>query len=318
MAKILVFGYYGFGNFGDELLLASIKENLTEHDLVVVSEDPQNTEKLHGLESISRNQFWKDPGKHDIFLLGGGSILQNVTSHRSLAYYLMALKRAQKAGMDLYLMSQGIGPIRGSIANYAVSSMLKGLPLTVRDFASLIVANDLGLEAHLVADLAFGYSGYPLKNNGDMVGVAIKDGFEIDKGVAWLKTFEREIRLLAFHKDDLNLCLKVEKLLPHAHTVRVKELKDLAFLTDLEFLWGMRLHSLVVAVSMGIPAIGISYDPKIRALCRETGLAWHLPGELPKKEWIRSGKADTLICRSDRAWQLFREYTEARTPWHSR
>ncbi len=318
MARILLFGYYGFGNFGDELLLASIKQNLSDHDLTVVSGNCEHTEKLHQLKAISRKQFWLNPGSYDLFLVGGGSILQNTTSNRSLIYYLGAVKRAQQLGMDVYLMAQGLGPLKGIWPQMALKS-LKGIPLTVRDKQSLTIAQNCGLEAELVADLALSYSNYPLKKQGKTIGIALRDelGFNFFSQLDWLLDDNKEIRLFAFHNRDYELCLKVARLLPNAHSVKMEKLQDLEYFSDLELLWGMRLHSLIVATAMGIPALGISYDPKVTAFCEEAGLSWHLPGIMPKKEWFRSGDSGILIKRSETAWQLFRSYTKAGTSGHS-
>jgi len=316
VARILLFGYYGFGNFGDELLLATIKEHLCDHDLTVISGNCQQTEKLHQLKAISRKQFWLNPGSFDLFLVGGGSIFQNITSNRSLIYYLYSLKRAQQLGMDVYLMAQGLGPLRGTWAKQALKS-LKGIPLTVRDRKSLVLAQNCGLKADLVADLALSYSNYPPKGKGEIIGVALRDGFSINHKLDWLLSFNKEIRLFAFHIKDYELCLKVARLLPRAHIVKMERLEDLEYFSDLKFLWGMRMHSLIAALAMGIPALGISYDPKVTALCDEAGLKWHLPQVTPQKEWIKSVDSGILIKRSETAWQLFRSYTEAGTSGYS-
>lgn len=318
MARILLFGYYGFGNFGDELLLASIKQHLSDHDLTVISGNCKQTENLHQLKAISRKQFWLNPGSYDIFLVGGGSILQNTTSNRSLIYYLGAIKRAQHLGMDVYLMAQGLGPLRGIWSQMALKS-LRGIHLTVRDRQSLTIAQNCGLKADLVADLALSYSNYPPKKQGKVIGIALRDGFGLNSFLQldWLLTDNIEKRLFAFHNKDYELCLKVARFLPNAHTVKMEKLQDLEYFSDLELLWGMRLHSLIVATAMGIPALGISYDPKVTAFCEEAGISWHLPGIRPKKEWFRSGDTGNLIKRSETAWQLFRDCTKAGTSGHS-
>lgn len=317
MAKILIFGYYGYGNFGDELLLATLKDHLKEHDLVVVSGDPVSTEKLHEIKAISRKMFWQRPGQHELFLLGGGSLLQNATSNRSLAYYLAAIERAKLAGMDVYLMAQGLGPINGWWPQIVIPRVLKEIPLTVRDKQSLEIAKGLQLKADLVADLAISYESYPKKKSRQFIGVAPKKGFITQANINWLLSFEREIRLLAFHRQDHELCFKLEKLLPRAHTVLLEKPSDLEQMAELDFLWGMRLHSLIIAVAMGIPALGISYDPKVAAFCQEANLCWHQIEQLPQKEWIRSGEKQELTSRAKKNWQLFANYIKAPTSGHS-
>jgi len=328
MGKVLVFGYYGFGNFGDELLVAAIKEHLQDHDLTVVSGNPKETEKIHELKAISRKDFWKNPGSYDILLLGGGGLLQSVTSNRSLLYYLAAVRWARAKGLSVYLMAQGLGPFKkGPIYPLVDLGMrsLKGLEISVRDKKSKDLAASFGLEADLVADLALTYTGFPTRKTGEgtkrVIGIAPKAGFDV-RQIRWLESFgdETTVRLFAFHKDDHRVCLEVEKLLKDAHTIKMEKTQDLENFADIDFLWGMRLHSLIVAAKMGIPAIGISYDPKVEQFCREVGFAWHSPETMPKEEWIRSGNATELIQRAEKAWALFRSYAETqanRTPGHS-
>ncbi|MFA6693927.1 MAG: polysaccharide pyruvyl transferase CsaB [Bacillota bacterium] len=318
MARILLFGYFGYGNFGDELLIASIKENLPDHNLTVISGNPKETEDLHQIKAISRRQFWHDLGSFDLLLVGGGGVLQNITSNRSLFYYLAAIKRAQSLGVDVYLMAQGLGPFKKNLCypliNRGIRS-LKGLELTVRDEESLKIANQFGLEADLVADLALSYTNYPKRQKSDsskkVIGVSVKEGFVLET-CKWLQSFgnQVQIRLFAFHKEDHGVCLEVEHLLQNAHTIKMEKFSDLQYFSDIDFLWGMRLHALVVAAAMGIPAIGISYDPKVESSCSEVGFSWHNLQTIPKEEWIRSGDASKLIKRSEKAWDLFRAYRE--------
>ena len=58
--SILIAGYYGFGNTGDEAILAAICDDLRERQpdvkLVVVSGDPAATEATHGVTSVA----WTD------------------------------------------------------------------------------------------------------------------------------------------------------------------------------------------------------------------------------------------------------------------
>ncbi|MBR3456683.1 MAG: polysaccharide pyruvyl transferase family protein, partial [Selenomonadaceae bacterium] len=95
MHNLVVSGYYGSRNGGDEAMLAAMLEVLSELDpklnITVISSDPEDTRRRHGVEAVS----WLDmPGilcvlrKADLLISGGGSLLQNVTSGRSLYYYM--------------------------------------------------------------------------------------------------------------------------------------------------------------------------------------------------------------------------------------
>src|SRR5438105_835314 len=93
--NILIAGYYGFGNVGDELILSSILMEIGKRypssRITVLSADPERTHRFHGVSSVRRwsplavvRAIWKA----DVLVVGGGGLLQDQTSSRSLAYYL--------------------------------------------------------------------------------------------------------------------------------------------------------------------------------------------------------------------------------------
>src|SRR5262245_48882345 len=94
--KVLVAGYYGFGNLGDELILSVLLQELktvyADVSAVVLSDRPHYTQTLHKVKAVSRwnpfSLFWQML-RADLFVLGGGGLLQDKTSSRSLHYYLL-------------------------------------------------------------------------------------------------------------------------------------------------------------------------------------------------------------------------------------
>ena len=95
MAKVLISGYYGFSNAGDEAMLTAIVDSLKREApdtvITVISGHPRSTCALHDVKSIGRFDFpaiLRAMAGTDLLLSGGGSLLQNVTSHFSLFYYL--------------------------------------------------------------------------------------------------------------------------------------------------------------------------------------------------------------------------------------
>ena len=79
---------------------------------------------------------------------GGGSLLQNVTSSRSLYYYLAIMEIALYFHKPLMLYGQGIGPINGEAARRAVASTVsRATSITVRDEESKHTLTELGVNA---------------------------------------------------------------------------------------------------------------------------------------------------------------------------
>ena len=120
--KICISGYYGFDNFGDETILKILVENLKlinpEFEITVFSSSPEKTAENHKVRSIYTFKIpsvIKELYKTDILISGGGSLLQDVTSIKSLIYYLGVISTAKIFGKRIIMFSQGIGPINNKI-----------------------------------------------------------------------------------------------------------------------------------------------------------------------------------------------------------
>jgi len=113
--RAVICGYYGRGNGGDEALLVSLLQMLPSAiKPIVLSNNPRETSQRYGVETCPSRDWWqvfKTLKKADIFIWGGGSLMQDVTSFASPIYYggLMAL--AQLLGLKTIAWGQGIGPL---------------------------------------------------------------------------------------------------------------------------------------------------------------------------------------------------------------
>ena len=112
MSKILISGYYGFSNAGDEAMLTAIVEGLRSEQqdvqITVLSGKPGITANKHRVQSIHRFNGWeifRAMRKTDLLLSGGGSLLQDVTSRRSLFYYLSILMLARRLARSIFRRS---------------------------------------------------------------------------------------------------------------------------------------------------------------------------------------------------------------------
>ena len=144
--KIVISGYYGSGNAGDEAMLDSILQLLAEKapkaSVTVISVNPLDTQRSHKVKAVSHlNPFAvvKTLFSADLLISGGGSLLQNVTSSRSLYYYLGVITLALILRCKVMLFAQGIGPIFGDFARSVTRLILNRVNLiTVRDRGSLV------------------------------------------------------------------------------------------------------------------------------------------------------------------------------------
>lgn len=121
---IVVSGYYGFANLGDEAILAALCADLevlggfSRREILVLSHNPADTESVHGVRAIDRynlRKVWQILGIARGFVSGGGSLLQDVTGPRSIPYYLGLAELALLRKIPVVMYGQGIGPVQSAL-----------------------------------------------------------------------------------------------------------------------------------------------------------------------------------------------------------
>ena len=172
-----VAGYYGFRNAGDEAILEAIARELKArgHEVVALSGDPKRTREDHGLRAYHR----LNPLallRADLWLLGGGGLLQDATSALSLTYYLSVLRLARLFRKRVVVFNQSLGPL-SPWGERRVRKALQGVPVILRDQDSLEYARRLGIPAALGADPALLLPPPPVPREEDLVLVIPRAGF---------------------------------------------------------------------------------------------------------------------------------------------
>jgi len=112
-------GYFGFNNSGDDALLKALIKDLKSLNpssrIAVLSRKPKATRRMFGVDSVGRMSpvcIWKTFKKSSVLLSGGGSLIQDETSSKSLWYYLALIAFAKKCGMKVMQIANGIGPVK--------------------------------------------------------------------------------------------------------------------------------------------------------------------------------------------------------------
>ena len=124
---VVICGAYGRGNVGDDAILEAILQEMRSIDpdmpVTVLSKDPNRTRLTYRVQAVNRTAFftwWKAMRHAKLYINGGGSLIQDVTSRRSLWFYLHNIHAAKKAGCNVQMYGCGIGPVtRGSHRNLA-------------------------------------------------------------------------------------------------------------------------------------------------------------------------------------------------------
>lgn len=329
----VLLGYYGFKNSGDETLLYSmIKDIKAEKDdarLLVLSKSPEETEKTYGVYSINRYNLpkvKKELKRSCIFIFGGGSLLQDVTSDKSLWYYLNVLKTAVSVGTPVMLYSNGIGPVNKLKNREKAAEILnKADIITLRDNESLAELKKMGVtkDAFVTADPALGMEGISSENakkllqeagipaDAKLLGISIREW----KGCSpefWqnfstavdeiCKTYGLTPLWIPLKQpEDIEISEKNRAKMSEKGYVLTKSYNSeeiVGIAGECSFMVAMRLHSLIYAAAKCVPAIGISYDPKVSGFVNYIGTSTTIEIEdFTKDDFVK--KAEQIIENSE-------------------
>ena len=280
--KVLVSGYYGFGNLGDEALLAGILGGLPGAQIMVLSGQPDATRALHGVGAFHRLTGLGALVTHDALLSGGGGLLQDRTSSRSLRYYLGVINLAKRLNKRVVVYGQSVGPLSAA-GERAVARALKNVPVAVRDKPSQTLLARLDIPAELVADAALALP-QPLARPADDAPVLFvpRGGFrKVTTAFAALaQQLEAEgvpLAGLALQPDEDDRPLdELVRAAPSLQRIAVRTPGEaLETVAGSRYLVSARLHGLIFAARAGRPASGVAYDPKVAAFCAEAGFPVH-------------------------------------------
>ncbi|MBQ4404519.1 MAG: polysaccharide pyruvyl transferase CsaB [Selenomonadaceae bacterium] len=305
--KIVISGYYGSKNGGDEAMLAAmleiLREEVSDLQITVISLNPEYTRIRHKVDAVPLLDIWtiiKKIRAADLLISGGGSLLQNVTSGRSLYYYLAIIFFALACGRKVMLYAQGIGPIRGVLAHKAMNLILNRVNLiTVRDKGSLEELSRLKINRPKIfctADPVLAIKPVPLefgenilehhgikKVDEKFIGVAIRHWigwgkFQSELAEALDKIIEATGAKIVFipmkFPEDIRSAISTAELMKEHCLVFEEEFSTqeiLSLVGCMDVLIGVRLHALIFAGVMGVPMVGISYDPKIERFLDSVG-----------------------------------------------
>lgn len=304
--KVVISGYYGFGNIGDEAILNSIVDSIRAEkpntEFVVLSSDTSYTKSMLGVRAINRLNVPSiifELMSTDLFISGGGGLMQDVTGPASVAYYGGLLKIAQSVNVNTMVYAQGIGPLNKSLnINMTKAIFNKVDAITVRDITSYNDLIKMGVNSSKIkvtADpaLLLGrvdeneaekiFSECGIDTSIPIIGIAIRPWH------AWYerqlkaftsvvyqlaKKYNMQIVLIPFQlSSDLwisreaEICFKTRPESDVRVTVLERELNPkemMGIIGSTDMIIGMRLHALIMAAAQNVPSVGIAYDPKVK------------------------------------------------------
>lgn len=330
MINLLIAGYHGFGNCGDEAILQAMTTNIRKMapdvDITALSYRPEFTKTEYGIKSVQRFNVFDVLAairRSDIILSGGGTLLQNGTSTRSLIYYLSIIKAAKLFRKRVMLYANGIGPVNGSLNRRLVKSVVNTVDvITLREKLSEADLRSIGVskpDILVTADPAFNLSSISneeargifqkeeIPMDKELVGISVRSWSKAKYGDDYFKQLARVCDKIAESGKTVVL-LPMEfprdieasqKVISNMHKKayifknRYTPSQILGIVGCFNLMISMRLHTLIFAAVKNVPMLGVIYDPKVEYYLEEL--------HMPEAGDVRNSRLDsdsiyTKVC----------------------
>lgn len=302
----VICGAYGKGNAGDDAILVSMIRQLRQQDadlpITVMTRKPRQTAVQTGVSTV---HIFNTPAagrimkKSRLYISGGGSLIQNATSTRSLRYYLYSIRQAKRAGCKVMMYGCGIGPVSGDGNRERTGRILNECVdlITLRDLESQETLRSFGVHKPRVcitADPALLMEGDAAAAGRylQQSGLNPEGHYSLFVLRPWDRTQEKLAAISAaadygwekyglaplfytLEPDRDGEITRTAAAMVKAPCQVLKPVSDGATLCGLvglmDLVVSMRLHALVFACARQTPVAAISYDPKVSGFMNYLG-----------------------------------------------
>ncbi len=277
--KILLAGYYGFDNIGDELLGETARSLLEPICNEIKTLDRANRQPKKLIFLI----------KHcDILIFGGGSLFQDVTGRGlTVLYYSLVFLLAKYFRKKVFFIAQGIGPVKRPINYWLVKQCLRQTDyLTVRNKESAAFLMALGVQKFkMYNDLLFAYKvpTVPVKKDPKKISVVFSfKSLANDYRPQLFRLMQRirgvikhiEITIVSMQKNVDEAVVKDLEKIGGIKVLSHDKQEIFKAIAQADLAVGMRMHFLILAAKYNIPFIGLVYDPKIIGICKTLNMPY--------------------------------------------
>jgi len=301
---VTICGSYGKSNAGDDAILEAIVSEINEIDpdlrIRVLSRTPKITRLNYRVDS----HYTFNPFAHihaflhsRLYINGGGNLMQDITSTRSLFFYLYTIWLGHLLGCSVMMYGCGIGPVTKPFNRRLTARVLNRFvrSITLRESESREELMRLGVtkpEIILAADPALILPPLPestvdsamlangLSPGGRYICFILRnwpsygDKAEIF-GRAADYAYERyglgPVFVPIEPPKDINAAMLASKSMKAPYQI-VREIRNprtiIGMLARMEVVVSMRLHGLIFAAGQGVPLVGVAYDSKISSFLR--------------------------------------------------
>lgn len=319
---VVICGAYGYGNAGDDAILKSIIHSVREADeylpVTVLAKNTLSIKQRYRVNSVytfNLPKILRYMRKARLYINGGGTLIQNATSHRSLWYYLFTLWVAKRLGSKVDMYGCGIGPVNGQrnrglakwVLNSSVDSITLREPDSMEELArwgvdrpkirlasdpalvlppapsqeaeKLLRANGLDPQGKYICFLLRSWRGFSEKAPAlARCAQRARDELGLTPVFLSINPFQDEFAAQA-------VCEKMDRpgvLLSGSPSPELL----IALLGHMSVVVSMRLHGLIFSSLSGAPLVGVSYDPKIGSFLRYLGYGEWLELGRVTEEWL--------------------------------
>ena len=335
---VLICGAYGKGNAGDDSILEAILGQLRNIDpdipVYVLSRNPKETRQRYRVGSYHTFdfRFVFRMRRTKLYINGGGSLIQDVTSTRSLSYYLTNISLAKRCGNPVLMYGCGIGPVSSGKNRKKAGKIIDRRVdvITLRDPQSAQELRSMGVqkpEIRITADPALllnpasesRIEGFMRANSMQPEGkyaLFVLRPWQNFEGkcpqiaAAAQQLYETKGLTPVFFALETGRDLPVSKqaasMVTCPHVV-VSAPKDgdliVGLMSKMQVVISMRLHALIFAAGQGIPLVGIVYDPKVSGFLEY----------LEQENYVNLNEVDrdTLLTLTEQALKIGKDATGA-------
>jgi len=305
--NIMICGAYGRGNAGDEAILSCILSAMEgaapRSDMRVISKNPAATRlglRVDASHTFNIFSLVKRLRRTKLFISGGGTLIQDASSSRSLFYYLMTIWLAKKLGAKVIMYGCGVGPVTRKFNRRLARRVIDSCADAVcaRDRLSLDELDELGVkspEIILAADPVLGYARQRAPSGPVLAKLGLPEGKYMLIALREWKGHTEKITAAAAaavkyayethgltpvflpmeHPRDLGVSKRAAALCGCPNYVvenRLSTADVVSLISGMGAVLAMRLHAVIFAAAAGVPAAGISYDMKVEGFMSYIGL----------------------------------------------
>lgn len=301
----VISGYYGYHNLGDDAILLSIRRRLAQLsedvELVALSNSPESTLAEYGVKAVKRfniGQVRRAIRHADLLISGGGSLLQDRTSTRSILYYLSVIRMALHYRKPVMLYANGIGPVTKPANRRRVRDVVsRADSITLRDGDSLAELQAMGVvhpRMTVTADPVFTLNGIPAEQAKARLQA---EGVPLDKPILAVSMRQSEhiadclgeiaafcdraanthtvLFIIMQTPDDAAVTQEIRgrmKAASYAYACPGEPETMMGVIGLCDAVFSMRLHTVIFAAKERVPVMGLVYDPKVQSYLELLGM----------------------------------------------